>query len=73
MISKNHKKTCTNSNYIKGLLTLASKVTGCVSISSSVSLAAISVDIASYAVQLKICAISAGIKKHGSWISSMNF
>ena len=73
MIWEKHKKTCNYSNYIKGLLTLASKVTGCVSISSSVSLVAIPVDIASYAVQLKICVISAGIKKHGSWIWRMNF
>ena len=43
-------------------------VTGCVSISDFASLVAISIEVTSSAVGLKICAITAGIKKHKSII-----
>ena len=45
-------------------LTLASAVTGCVSISA----VCISIDITSYSAGLKTCAIIAGIKKYRSII-----
>ena len=46
------------------MLILVSRVTGCVSISAFTSLVAISVGVTSSAVEIKICAITAGIKKH---------
>ena len=50
------------------MLILASTVTGCVSISAFASLVCISVDITCSVVGLKICAITAGIKKYNSII-----
>ena len=48
------------------LLIFASIITGCVSISVFVSLAGISVGIGSFAVGLKICAMTAGIENYKS-------
>ena len=62
MMSKKHKKVCLTLNYIEHRLILASTVTGCVSISTFASLVGIPVDIASSAVALNICVITAGIK-----------
>ena len=59
MISKKQKKVCTDLNYIENFLILASTITGCVSIS---------IGIASSTIGLKICAITAGIKKYKSII-----
>ena len=53
---------------MKQLLILASTVTGCVSISAFASLVTIPVGIASFAVVMKICAITSGIKKYKSII-----
>ena len=50
-------------NYVEHLLILASTVTGCVSISAFASLICVPVGIASSAVVIKMCAITAGIKK----------
>ena len=47
---------------------LASTVTGCVSISAFASLVAITISITSSAVRIKICAMTAGIKKYKSII-----
>ena len=55
-------------NYIENLLILISAVTGCVSISAFASLADIPVGITSSAIGLKICVITAGIKKYKSII-----
>ena len=63
-MSNNHKKACTTVNYIKHFLTLSSTITGCISISAFVSLIGIAIGIASYAIRLIICAITAGIKKY---------
>ena len=63
-MSKNHKKACTTLNYITHFLTLSSTITGCISISAFVSLIGIAIGIASYAIGLIICAITAGIKKY---------
>ena len=49
--------------YIEHFLILASTITGCVSIS-----AGIPVGITISAIELKICAITAGIKKYNSII-----
>ena len=61
-ISKKHK-VCTAFNYIMQLVILVSAITGCVSISGVASLFGIPVVIASFAVGLNICVITAGIKK----------
>ena len=53
-------------NYIENLLLLASVVTGCGSIASLVGF---SIGITSSPVGIKICAITAGIKKYKSIIN----
>ena len=63
LISKKHKKVCTTINYIKHFLILASTITGCVFISAFASLVGIPIGITSSATRLKICAITAAIKK----------
>ena len=62
LISKKHKKTYRNLNYVEHLLILTSAVTGCLSISAVVSLAGISLGIAGSAATIKICVITARIK-----------
>ena len=69
MIEK-FKKTCKYLNYVEHLLILVSIVTVCVSISAFSSLACSSVGITSSAVGIKICAITAGIKKYKSIIKA---
>ena len=63
MISKKHKKVCTTVNYIQHFLILGCTITGCVSISAFASLVGIPIGITSSAIGLKICAITAAIKK----------
>ena len=58
-------------NYVEQLLILASTVTGCISISVFASLVAIPVGITSFAVGIKICAITSEIKKYNSIIKKM--
>ena len=67
-MSKKHKKICTILNYIEHFFVLASKMTGCVSISDSASLIDIAIGTTSSAIRLKICAITVGIKKYKSII-----
>ena len=55
-------------NYIKYILILVSRLTGCVSISAFASLVGISECITSSAIRLEICVITAGIKKYQSII-----
>ena len=54
LMSKNHKKGCTDSNYIEHLFVLVSTVTGCVSTSAFASLVVIPIGIMSSAVGIKI-------------------
>ena len=68
LMSRKHKKVCTTLNYIEHFLILASTITGCVSISAFASLIGIPIGITSSAIGLKICAITAGIKKYKSII-----
>ena len=63
-MSKNHQKVCTVLNYIHHSLVSNSTITGCVSI----TLVGISIGIASSTIGLKICVITAGIKKYKSII-----
>ena len=67
-MSKKHKKVCITLNYIEHFLILASTISGCVSISAFASLVGIAIGITSSAIRLKICAITAGIKKYNSII-----
>ena len=68
-MSKRHKKVCTNLNYIEHFLIVASKITECISISAFSSLIGIPLGITSFATGLKICAITAEIKKYKSIIN----
>ena len=62
-MSKKHKKLCRVLNYTEHLLIVISTITGCVYISAFASLVGISVGITSSAIGVKICVITAGIKK----------
>ena len=68
LMSRKHKKFCTTLNYIENFLMLTSTITGCISISSFASLLGIPIGITSSAIGLKICAVTAGIKKYKSII-----
>ena len=68
-MSKKYKKTGKHLNYVEYLIILASTVTSCVSISAFASLVAALVAISCFtssAIEIKICAITAGIKKCNS-------
>ena len=66
----NDKKVCTTLNYIEHWLILASKITGFVSISAFASLLGIHIGVARSALWLKICTLTARIKKYKSIIKS---
>ena len=68
LISDKYKKTCKCLNYVEHLVIVVSTVTGCVSISAFASLICVPLGMTSLAVGLKICAITAGIKKYESSI-----
>ena len=68
LIAKNHKKVCRILNYTEHSLALVSTDTGCVSICAFSPLVGIPVGIESSAAAIKICLITAGIKKHNSII-----
>ena len=63
-MSKKHRKVYRVLNYIEHLLILIYTVTGCISISSFDFLVDIPIEITSSAIGLKICVITAGIKKY---------
>ena len=67
-MSKKHKKVCATRNYIEYFIILASTITGCISISPFASLLGIPIRITNSGIGLKICAITAGIKKYESII-----
>ena len=67
-MSEKYKKTCKYLIYIEHLLILVWTVTGCASISAFASLIAIPVGITTSSVGIKICAITAEIKKYKSII-----
>ena len=67
-MSEKHKKFCRVLNYIDHLLSVISTITGCVSISAFAPLVSIPLGITSSAIGLKICAITAGIKRYKSII-----
>ena len=63
LLSKKHRKFCRVLNYIEHSLILISTITGCVSISDFASLIGILKGSISSANGLKICVITAAIKK----------
>ena len=63
MIGKKGKKTCTTLNYVEHLLILVSLFPVCISISAFASLVGNTVGITSSRKGLKICPITAGIRK----------
>ena len=65
---KSTKNVCTNLNHTEHFLISASTFTQCISISAFTSLISIPVGIMSSAIGLKICAITAGIKRYKSII-----
>ena len=65
-MSEKYQKKCKYLNYVEHLLILVSTVTGCVSSSAFDSLVCVPVGITSSSVGIKICAITAGIKKYMS-------
>ena len=65
---KKHKKVCRVLNYIDHSLIVISTITVCVSLSAFASLVSIPIGISSSAIGLKICVITAGIKKYKSII-----
>ena len=67
-MSKKHKKICRVLNYIDHSLIVTSTITGCVPISAFAFLVNIPIGIASSTIGLKICVITAGIKKYKSII-----
>ena len=68
MISEKYQKICTTLNYVEHFLILGSTITGCIWISAFTSLVAIPIRITSSAIGLKVCAITAAIKKYKSII-----
>ena len=67
-MSKKHKKDCSVLNYIDHLLIVLSTITACISISAFASLVGIPIRITSPAIGLKICVITAEIKRYKSII-----
>ena len=67
-MKKKHKKVCRVLNYINHSLLVNPTITGCASIPAFASLAGKPVRITSYAIGLKICVITAEIKKYKSII-----
>ena len=63
-----NKKIFTTLHYIQVWLILISTITGCVSISAFASLVDIPIGISSSVVGLKMCVITAAIKKYKSII-----
>ena len=68
LMSKKHKIVCRVLNYIEHLLILVSTATTYVFVSGFASLVGIPVGITILTVGLKICVITAGIKKYKSII-----
>ena len=63
-MSKKQKKVCRVSNYIDHSLIAISAITGYVSISAFSSLSGTPITITSSAIALKICVITARVKKY---------
>ena len=71
-MSEKYDNTCQYSSYLEHLLILVSTVTGCISITVIAALVAIPVGIRSSLVLIKLCTITAGIKKYKSITKEKN-
>ena len=71
-MSEKYKKTCKCFNYVENLLILSSAVAFCVSTPTFASLVCVLVSITRYAVEINICANTAGVKKYKSIIKKKN-
>ena len=69
LMSKKDKNVCRALNYFEHFLAFVSAASGCVSISTFPSLVVFSEGIANPALGLKICVITAGIKRYQSVIN----
>ena len=67
-MSTKHKKVQRDLNYNEHLFILISTVTGCISVSSFASSDGIPIAVTSSAIRLKICVVTAGIKRCKSLI-----
>ena len=63
-MSKKHKKICTTLISFEHFLILGSTITRCISVFAFASLVGIPLGIKSFAIGLKICAITAAIQKY---------
>ena len=63
LLNKKHENIYRVFNYIEHLFILISTATGCISISAFASLVGVRVEITNSARGLKICVITAGVKK----------
>ena len=70
-MSEKYNEICGTFNYFEQFIIFISAVSGCVSISAFASLVGIPLGITSSAVELKICAVTAGIKKYKSIIKKI--
>ena len=68
LMSKKHKKVCRVLSYIEHSLIIISSVTGYVSIFAFANVVGISIGITIPAIGVKICVITAGIKRY-KWIN----
>ena len=71
-MSEKYKKICKYVNYVEHQLILVSTVTACISVSPFASLVCVPVGITSSAVEIKIYAITARIKKCKSTMKKKN-
>ena len=69
LMSRKHKKVCTTLNCTEYFLILASTSTEYISIAAFASLLGIPIGTASFAVALKICAITSEVKKYKSIVN----
>ena len=67
-MNRKHKKVCATLNYIEHFHILVSPVNGCISSSVLAPLFGIPVGITTSAIGLKMCSITAGMKKYKSII-----
>ena len=67
-MSKKRKKIRITLNYIEHFITLPSTITGCISLSAFASMIGIPIRTTRSAIGLKVCAITAGVKKYKSII-----
>ena len=71
LMCKKEKKVCATLIYIEHFLILALTITRCISVSPFTSLVDILIEITSSTIEIKICAVTAGVKKYKSIIKKI--